>query len=72
MAIVDLSKIILSKTILGITCPRCGGELIPLEKKGRSKWWNSIQVWLEKEKNVHQYHCIACQARFKMSHTSSL
>jgi hypothetical protein len=33
MALLDLDKIIIKRTILGIRCTSCGGNLVPVKRK---------------------------------------
>jgi hypothetical protein len=69
MPLLNIKNIILTKTIIGINCPRCGGDLTPFERKAKHRLWQVLLYRPEKDKNVHWYRCMQCDGGFKMSHT---
>jgi hypothetical protein len=62
MALIDLDKIIVKRTILGIRCTVCGGNLIVSEKKSViSKLARSISLGTVRPED---YACETCKKRY--------
>jgi|GEM_PF-4007287 ssDNA-binding Zn-finger/Zn-ribbon topoisomerase 1 len=62
MAIIDTDKIIINKTIIGITCNVCGGNLKSREKKKLAQ--KVINVVTLGKVNMLQYECENCKRHF--------
>ncbi len=62
MAILDLDKTILRKTIIGITCSACGGNLKRMEKKTLTE--KAISAVTFGKINIQQYECDNCKKHF--------
>ena len=67
MAILDLGKIIFNKTIIGITCAHCGGDLkqlpkIPILVK-------LLNMMLFNNLKPKQYQCTTCQKKYTLIKT---
>lgn len=66
MALLDLNKIVLQRTVIGITCPGCGGLLeAVLVKAG---WQQKQRV--KKLKPTGHYRCQDCRRHYQMSEMS--
>jgi len=62
MALLDLDKIIINRTIAGINCNNCGGTLKLIEKKSNTvKIINMLTLGKVKSKN---YECELCKKQF--------
>jgi uncharacterized protein with PIN domain len=62
MAILNLDKIILRRTISGVACPVCGGLLEVLLKE---PGWLRKMIRKKENKKV-RYRCKDCRRRYKM------
>jgi hypothetical protein len=62
MAIVDLDKIIIRQTIIGINCPRCGGALREI-KAARFKT-KAIKILSFGAIDIKEYRCDVCKKNF--------
>lgn len=61
MPLQDLNKFILHKTVIGITCLSCGGDLQMLQR--RSLW---RRLLLFRARKAYSYQCNGCGHRFRM------
>jgi DNA-directed RNA polymerase subunit RPC12/RpoP len=62
MGLLDLDKIIIKRTIVGIRCTTCGGNLIIAKKKSIAVLFvNAISFGTIQPKN---YQCETCKKRF--------
>ncbi|GGH21135.1 hypothetical protein GCM10007423_02030 [Dyadobacter endophyticus] len=62
MALIDLDKIIVKRTILGIRCTVCGGNLLVSEKESAiSKLARIISLGIVRPKD---YACETCKKRY--------
>ncbi len=61
MAILDLDKIVINKTIIGITCPVCSGNLILISKPAKFKKISRIISF-----TVRSYKCEVCDRSYKL------
>ncbi|MBL7933616.1 MAG: hypothetical protein JNL60_17060 [Bacteroidia bacterium] len=58
MAIIDLDKIIVSQTIIGVNCPRCGGKLsVTKESRFKRTVLNFFSAGLL---SIRKYRCDNC------------
>jgi len=62
MAILELDKIIFTKTVIGIVCTKCGGDLKPTGKKHLSdKVFNVVSFGKVK---IRRYQCDNCKKKY--------
>jgi hypothetical protein len=62
MSLLDLDKIIIKRTIVGIRCTSCGGNLVDAKKKSLiGQLVRVISLGIIKPKN---YQCENCKKRF--------
>lgn len=62
MALLDLDKIIIKRTVIGIRCASCGGKLVAAEKKSiAEKIIKVISFGTIKPKN---YECENCKKKY--------
>ena len=62
MALIDLDKIIIKRTILGIRCTVCGGNLVVSNRKSfAARFATVISFGVAKPEN---YECETCKKRF--------
>jgi uncharacterized protein with PIN domain len=62
MAILELDKIIFTKTVIGIVCTKCGGDLKPTGKKYLSDKIIAV-ISLGKVK-IRHYQCNNCKKKY--------
>ena len=67
MALLNLDKIMLHRTVVGITCPSCAGLLEAIIEK--SGWLRKLSG--KKERVKMRYRCQDCRKRFEMSEKDS-
>lgn len=63
MPLLDLSRIILHRTVIGITCPSCSGNLQAVIPEGKGFWRRLLPVRFRK---TFRYRCEDCGQRFRM------
>ena len=62
MNIIDINKIIINKTVLGVECPYCSGELVTFTNKSIiSKLIRTFSLGMVK---VYSYKCRNCSKLF--------
>jgi predicted RNA-binding Zn-ribbon protein involved in translation (DUF1610 family) len=60
MLLNDMSEIVIQKTVMGICCPDCGGDLQPAGNGKKTGWW----IWLMTRfirKKLKHYTCSNCK-----------
>ncbi|GAB4024556.1 hypothetical protein [Spirosoma gilvum] len=62
MGLLDLDKIIIKRTVLGIRCTACGGNLVIAEKKSAAGWFMKVISFGVIQPET--YKCETCSKRF--------
>ncbi len=67
MPLQDLNRITLHKTVIGITCPSCSGDLQIVHRGGKLPL-SSLRAWLWPfpPRKTFNYQCNGCGHRFRM------
>ncbi|HKR05414.1 MAG TPA: hypothetical protein VJY62_12335 [Bacteroidia bacterium] len=64
MALLNLDKVEIKRTTIGIICPKCGGDLIPSAIKNMgSKIMHVVSLGTIQ---VHNYNCKNCKNKFNL------
>jgi ribosomal protein S27E len=62
MAILDLDKIVFNRTIIGIVCEKCGGNLKQSGKAKATRWL--IRILSFGKKKARCYECENCKTKY--------
>ena len=68
MALINLDKITLKKTVIGINCPACGGDLKAYHSP-QSRMHNLLRSMMlrPRQGSVRKYRCAACRQAYGLA-----